>query len=140
MILLHLLIKSVFDLMIKQKIPKALREQLWIQKIGKKFESKCKTTWCHNKINVFDFQAGHDIPESKGGETSISNLVPICSRCNLSMGNQFTFKDWCRKGKEPSKWNHFIQSLFRLWTSSDTKVNGTKSIQNRTNPKSKPRK
>ena len=51
----------------KKAIPKAIREQLWIQKVGRKFETKCKTTWCRNKINVFDFQAGHDVPECKGG-------------------------------------------------------------------------
>lgn len=124
----------------KKKIPKAIREQLWIQKVGKRFETKCKTTWCHNKINVFDFQAGHDVPESRGGETSITNLVPICGRCNLSMGNQFTFKEWCRKGKEPSKWNMFIQGIQQVWNSLDTKENGTKSRPKLTSPKAKPRK
>jgi hypothetical protein len=124
----------------KQKIPKALREQLWIQKIGKKFETKCKTTWCRNKITVFDFQAGHDIPESKGGDTCIANLVPICGRCNLSMGNQFNFKDWCKKGNKPSKWNQFIQSIFHSWKSSDTTEPTIRSHQRRMNPKDKPRR
>ena len=125
---------------IKKKIPKALREQLWIQKVGKKFETKCKTTWCSNKINVFDFQAGHDVPECKGGTTELSNLQPICSRCNLSMGSQYTFKEWCKKGKVGTKWNQFIQNLNILWTSSDTKESGTKSRQKRTNQNVKPSK
>ena len=124
----------------KGKIPKAIREQLWVQKVGKKFETKCKTTWCRNKITVFDFQAGHDVPESKGGETTLANLVPICSRCNLSMSNQFTFKDWCRKGKEPSKWNMFIQGIRQVWKSLDTKESGSKSSPKVTNRKDKPRK
>ena len=124
----------------KGKIPKAIREQLWVQKVGKKFETKCKTTWCRNKITVFDFQAGHDVPESKGGETTIANLVPICSRCNLSMSNQFTFKDWCRKGKEPSKWNMFIQGIRQVWKSLDTKESGSKSPPKVTNRKDKPLK
>lgn len=124
----------------KQKIPRALREQLWIQKVGRKFETKCKTTWCRNKISVFDFQAGHDIPESKGGDTSIANLVPICGRCNLSMGNQFNFKDWCKKGNKQSKWNQFIQSILQVWNSSDTKEPTIKSIPNRMSLKGKPRK
>jgi len=124
----------------KKKIPKAMREQLWIQKIGKRFETKCKTTWCKNKITVFDFQAGHDVPESRGGDTTIVNLVPICSRCNLSMGNQFTFKDWCRKGKEPSKWNLFIEGILQAWKSLDTKESGTKSRPKLTSPKVRPRK
>lgn len=124
----------------KKKIPKALREQLWIQKVGKKFETSCKTTWCKNKINVFDFQAGHDVPESRGGDTCISNLVPICGRCNLSMGSQFTFKEWCTKGKQPSKWIQFIQGIQQVWKSLDTMETGTKSRPKPTSPKVKPRK
>jgi len=117
----------------KKPIPKAIREQLWIQKVGRKFETKCKTTWCRNKINVFDFQAGHDIPECKGGSVEISNLQPICSRCNLSMGSQHTFKEWCKKGKQDSKWIQFLKGVTALWISSDTKENGTKSRQRLTN-------
>ena len=124
----------------KKKIPKAIREQLWIQRIGRKFESKCKTTWCKNKITVFDFQAGHDVPECKGGSSELTNLVPICSRCNLSMGSQHTFKEWCKKGKEDSKWIRILKSLTEVWTSLDTKESGTRSKQSRTNQKGKPRK
>lgn len=80
---------------VKQKISAALREQVWIQHQGENFRAKCAVTWCQNKITVFDFQCGHDIPESKGGPTDITNLYPICSKCNLSMGNQYTFKEWC---------------------------------------------
>jgi 5-methylcytosine-specific restriction endonuclease McrA len=125
---------------IKKKIPKAIREQLWLQKVGKKFETKCKTTWCRNKINVFDFQAGHDIPECKGGTTELINLVPICSRCNLSMGSQHTFKEWCNKGKHGSKWIQFLKTMGISWISSDAKVDGTKLIQNHMNPKNKRQK
>lgn len=32
------------------------------------------------------FHCGHIIPECKGGETILSNLKPICQKCNLSMG------------------------------------------------------
>lgn len=71
----------------KSNIPKAIREQVWIKNFGKKFEHKCYINWCSNKINVFDFHVGHDIPESEGGELAVSNLKPICSRCNLSMSN-----------------------------------------------------
>jgi 5-methylcytosine-specific restriction endonuclease McrA len=126
----------------KKKIPKALREQLWIQKVGKKFESKCKTTWCRNKITVFDFQAGHDVPECKGGSTDLLNLVPICSRCNLSMGSQYTFKEWCKAGKGPSKWINFFQNVLPVkWNkSSDTTENGSKSRRKPTKPKGKPAK
>jgi 5-methylcytosine-specific restriction endonuclease McrA len=78
----------------KVKIPKALREQVWITHAGRVFETKCSVTWCKNHISVFDYQCGHNIPESKGGKTNIGNLVPICSRCNISMGNLFTIDQW----------------------------------------------
>ncbi len=80
----------------KGKIPKALREALWLKHCGKSFEVKCHTTWCQNLITAYDFQAGHNVPECRGGATTLDNLVPICSRCNLSMGSQYTFDEWCK--------------------------------------------
>jgi hypothetical protein len=79
---------------VKSKIPKALREQVWLVKAGKVFETKCPIAWCTNTINVFNFQCGHNVPESKGGATHIGNLIPLCSRCNVSMGNMYTIDEW----------------------------------------------
>jgi len=79
---------------VKAKISAALREQVWLQQNGRVFEAKCATSWCQNRVTAFDFQCGHDIPESKGGPTNINNLFPICPKCNLSMGNQYTLKEW----------------------------------------------
>lgn len=78
----------------KKTIPKALREQVWIHYFGHKFSHKCYVKWCKNDINVFNFQVGHNIPESKGGKTNISNLRPICARCNLSMNNNYSIDKW----------------------------------------------
>jgi 5-methylcytosine-specific restriction endonuclease McrA len=78
----------------KQKIPAAFREQIWGRDMGREFQGKCPTRWCNNIITVFDFQAGHNIPESKGGQTIPDNLVPICARCNMSMGDRYTFTQW----------------------------------------------
>lgn len=78
----------------KQTVPKAVREQVWVLHLGKKFESKCYIPWCHNHINCFNFHVGHDKPESKGGALEIRNLKPICDRCNLSMGNRYTIQEW----------------------------------------------
>ncbi len=78
----------------KIKIPKALREQVWITRFGKTFEHKCYIKWCSNIITVFDFEAGHNIPESKGGKSVIENLFPICSRCNKSMNNHYTIDEF----------------------------------------------
>jgi len=78
----------------KANIPKALREQVWLETFGKIYEHSCHIEWCSNIINVFDFHVGHDIPESKGGTLTIDNLKPICARCNLSMGDNYTISEW----------------------------------------------
>ena len=81
----------------KDHIPAALRQQVWRQYSGDTFQHKCFVTWCKNKMNVFDFHVGHNIPESKGGGTEISNLRPICASCNLSMGNRYTIDTWSQE-------------------------------------------
>lgn len=86
----------------KAKIPAAVQEAIWITKMGRVFEGKCLTTWCPNIITVFDFHAGHNIPESKGGSIDPENLFPICARCNLSMGDRYTFQEWCLLSPEQS--------------------------------------
>jgi len=78
----------------KAKIPKALREQVWRSHMNDTFKGKCVVSWCTNTINVFDFEVGHNVPESKGGVTLIENLRPICSRCNKSMGARYTIDEW----------------------------------------------
>lgn len=78
----------------KKNIPKAIREQVWLTIIGPKYESKCYISWCKNKIDVFNFHVGHDLPESKGGTLDINNLKPICARCNLSMSDKYTINEW----------------------------------------------
>ena len=115
----------------KQKIPKALREQVWLKIFGAKFSGKCSTTWCANTITVFDFQCGHDTPESKGGETILENLVPICSRCNLSMSNVHTFKEWNKLSRPKVSLKKWFQQFVY-------KGSGTASCLNPTNPKDKP--
>ena len=78
----------------KATIPRALREQVWITHVGRVYDHKCVIPWCKNNMTVNDFHVGHDIPESKGGATEIANLKPICSRCNLSMGSQYSIQEW----------------------------------------------
>lgn len=78
----------------KRAIPKAVKEQLWLRDMGQHFKGKCKTVWCGNQVTFFDFHCGHNIPESKGGPTTLENLVVICSRCNTSMGASSTFTEW----------------------------------------------
>ena len=93
----------------KATIPKALREQVWLTHVGRRYESKCIIPWCKNIMTVHDFHVGHDIPESKGGATEIANLRPICARCNLSMGSQYTVQEWSQlsKGEPVGCWGCF---------------------------------
>ena len=58
------------------------------------FTDKCAVKWCNAQVTPFTFEAGHNIPESKGGETSVDNLRPICGKCNKAMGNRYTIDDY----------------------------------------------
>lgn len=105
----------------KKNIPKAVREQTWLKYVGEKFQTKCLIVWCKNQMTLFDFHVGHDIPESKGGTLEISNLRPICSRCNLSMSSNYSIREWNKFGKKkkPSLLKRFI-SLFKRTSVSDS--------------------
>ena len=78
----------------KKHIPASLREQTWLNYCGTNFHHKCHVTWCTHMMNVFNFEVGHDIPESRGGSLDLSNLRPICSKCNRSMGDEFTIQQF----------------------------------------------
>ena len=41
-------------------------------------------------IDSFNFDTGHIISDKNGGDIKLSNLKPICSSCNKSMGS----KNW----------------------------------------------
>jgi 5-methylcytosine-specific restriction endonuclease McrA len=109
-------VKPTKQQIIKASIPRALREQVWVTYAGRVYERKCLVPWCQNTMSVFDFHVGHDVPESAGGKTDIPNLRPICARCNLSMGNEYTVAEWSvlspavttetkkEKEKEKSPW------------------------------------
>ena len=84
----------------KQRLPKTLREQVWLRTNKQLFKVKCPISWCNNKINVFDFHVGHMIPESEGEATKIDNLMPICAKCNLSMSNNYTITEFSNAFKE----------------------------------------
>jgi hypothetical protein len=78
----------------KKTISKKLKEEVWIKHFGEIFSAKCPISWCSHKITVFCFEAGHNIPESKGGRTAIDNLIPICGECNRSMGDRYTITEF----------------------------------------------
>ena len=45
-------INLTINVSMKQVIPKAMREQVWIKHIGRKFESRCYIQWCKNTICI----------------------------------------------------------------------------------------
>lgn len=99
----------------KNKIPKAIRQQVWIKYNGKLFENKCHVIWCNNTISVFNYHVGHNIPEVKGGKNDIQNLRPICPNCNLSMSSKYSIDQWndlCDVKKKSSFCSNFFSSLF----------------------------
>ena len=81
----------------KKVISKKLREVVWLKYFGKTFSSKCPIQWCTREISVFSFEVGHNIPESKGGRTTIDNLIPICGDCNRSMGDRYTIDEFSKE-------------------------------------------
>ena len=94
-------------------IPKALRSAVWMKYIGNKFESKCYVDWCLIDINPFTFEVGHNIPQSKGGKTTIDNLRPICSQCNKSMGNRYSIIEFSQMFEEEKNNQEEIRPLKR---------------------------
>jgi 5-methylcytosine-specific restriction endonuclease McrA len=71
----------------KQHIPKKLKNMIWDRYVGKeKGIGYCYC--CNEEIDSKNFEAGHIIPEARGGPTNAENLRPICSCCNKSMGIQ----------------------------------------------------
>ena len=86
----------------KKTIPKVLKDHTWAKWVGDDV-AKTKCMCCElNEIKMNSFHCGHVIAEVNGGITSIENLRPICSACNLSMKteNMDDFKKRCDFTKE----------------------------------------
>ena len=122
----------------KETIPKRIRELVWTTNNGENFTHKCYVSWCDNNINVFNFQVGHDIPESKGGTLDIDNLKPICSNCNLSMSNKYTIKEWSKlininnnKNKKRNTYTTIQDTVIQDTAIQDTTIQDT-TIQDTT--------
>lgn len=70
----------------KTKVPKALQLQVWKRFNGEEYHGICYC--CENVVNIASFHVAHVVPESNGGETTLENLRPTCSLCNLSCGTK----------------------------------------------------
>lgn len=78
----------------RKKIPKSIRTLVWNKYIGADITA-AKCCCCREeKITLNNWHCGHVVAESKGGDTTINNLRPVCAPCNSSMGaksmNEFT--------------------------------------------------
>jgi len=74
----------------KKTIPKTVRNKVWRKFCGNSLDSKCFC--CQEHLSYECWEAGHVIPESKGGTSSLDNLRPICLACNRSMGTMHMFE------------------------------------------------
>jgi len=69
-----------------KNIPAKVRQLVWRKYVGSSMDGKC---WCcDGNIANENWHAGHVIPESKGGPTTVENLRPLCASCNLSMSDK----------------------------------------------------
>jgi 5-methylcytosine-specific restriction endonuclease McrA len=97
------------------KIPKALKEQVWLKYNGRNYDAKCNVPWCQNMITVYDHESGHVIPHSKGGLTILENLRPICSRCNKSMSDNYTIDEWNKLGFSETNIRRFYSNCCTIF-------------------------
>jgi len=72
----------------KKPIPKAVRKIIWDTYIGPDI-IRHRCLCCKRAlIDNMSFDCGHIVSEKDGGTQEITNLRPICSACNNSMGTQ----------------------------------------------------
>jgi hypothetical protein len=58
----------------KKELPLAVRQSIWIFKIGEKYNGKCAK--CKSVLDCFNFYIDWD-----GGVVDFKKLNPICSNC-----------------------------------------------------------
>ena len=82
----------------KQNIPKAVKEQCWLNTVGPKYESKCYVRWCKNKMNTFKLRVKPilyypDIRNTSKLESSNKVIVPssILKELNTNLGEDIKF-------------------------------------------------
>jgi 5-methylcytosine-specific restriction endonuclease McrA len=78
-----------------KKLSLILRTQVWNRYIGlEKGLLKCPYCITHN-ISQLDFECGHIISRENNGSDDLSNLRPICNKCNKSLGKEtLDIKKW----------------------------------------------
>jgi hypothetical protein len=77
----------------RKRIKKKLRTEVWSKYFEDSRKGKCIV--CVEAIDYDDFQCGHIQSVFYGGSTILTNLEPICCKCNRDMGimNLNTYKE-----------------------------------------------
>ena len=71
----------------RKSIPKSLKNKVWDYYIGQaKGLAPCYC--CGQNMDSKNFECGHVLAVKRGGKNELSNMRPICSCCNKSMGTQ----------------------------------------------------
>lgn len=83
-----------------------MRKEVWKQ--WAQGEDICKCFCCDIVIYESGWHCGHILPKSLGGSPHIHNLRPLCSTCNLKMGNNHMY-DYMIQHQLPGK-KHIQQS------------------------------
>ena len=99
----------------KKTIPKTLKTDIWNKYIGDDIRNSKCLCCSSKKISVESFHAGHIISEKDGGDTTIDNLIPICSECNSSMGSE-NMKSFIRR-YYPQNINNYMTLIILIQTS-----------------------
>lgn len=88
----------------KTRISLVIRDAVWCRN-GNVFACLCPICTT-TKITRSNFECGHVIAESCGGETTVNNLHSICGPCNNSMGttNMSDFANSVWKGRPYPHW------------------------------------
>jgi hypothetical protein len=80
----------------KKSIPLSLKALVWNKYIGEEKGIGYCQCCRKNIIKQISFHCGHIVSERNGGSTTLSNLIPLCQTCNLSMGRQ-NMNDFVKK-------------------------------------------
>lgn len=70
----------------RQKIKSSKRRLVWKTYIGMTHGEVPCLCCKSNNIDMFNFHCGHVVSNAEGGTIDLSNLRPICSVCNSTMG------------------------------------------------------
>lgn len=96
----------------KKSISKSLKTAIWDKYIGKNKRSAYCICCVNVEIKIEDFHAGHIIPESYGGKTDETNLLPICGQCNGSMGS-LNMNDYV-KSQFHNNYSNFVSRKYKF--------------------------